>query len=40
VYTLAIKENLDKKFKKLQKKNKELLRVIEKKLREILEDPY
>jgi len=40
VYTLAIKENLDKKFKKLQKKDKELLRVIEKKVRDILEDPY
>jgi hypothetical protein len=38
VYTLAIKENLDKKFKKLQKKDKELLRVIEKKVRDILED--
>ncbi len=40
MYTLAIKENLDKKFKKLQKKDKELLRVIEKKVRDILEDPY
>jgi hypothetical protein len=38
VYKLAIKENLDKKFKKLQKKDKELLRVIEKKVRDILED--
>jgi YafQ family addiction module toxin component len=40
VYKLAIKENLDKKFKKLQKKGKEMLRLIERKVRDILEDPY
>ena len=28
MYQLAIKEGLDKKFKKLQQKNKELLRLI------------
>jgi YafQ family addiction module toxin component len=39
VYTLAIKENLDKKFKKLQKKDKEMLRIIERKVQDILEDP-
>jgi mRNA-degrading endonuclease RelE of RelBE toxin-antitoxin system len=40
VYKLAIKEKLDKKFKKLQKKDKEMLRLIERKVRDILEDPY
>jgi len=29
VYRLSIKEKLDKKFKKLQKKDKEMLRLIE-----------
>ena len=40
MYTLAIKESLDKKFKKLQKKDKEMLRLIERKVQDILEDPY
>jgi len=40
VYRLAIKEKLDKKFKKLQKKDKEMLRLIERKVQDILEDPY
>jgi len=40
VYKLAIKEKLDKKFKKLQKKGKEMLRLIERKVQDILEDPY
>jgi len=40
VYKLAIKEKLDKKFKKLEKKDKEILRLIEKKVRDILENPY
>jgi len=40
VYTLAVKEKLDKKFKKLQKKDKEMLRIIDTKLRDILNDPY
>ena len=40
MYKLAIKENLDKKFKKLQKKDKEMLRLIERKVQDILEDPY
>ena len=40
MYRLAIKEKLDKKFKKLQKKDKEMLRLIERKVRDILEDPY
>ena len=40
MYKLAIKEKLDKKFKKLQKKDKEMLRLIERKARDILKDPY
>jgi len=40
VYRLAIKEKLDGKFKKLQRKNKEMLRLIERKVQDILEDPY
>jgi len=39
VYRLAVKESLDKKFKKLQKKDKELLRQIDNKIRDILEGP-
>jgi len=40
VYRLAIKEKLDKKFKKLQKKDKEMLRIIDRKVQDILDDPY
>ncbi len=40
MYKLAIKDSLDKKFKKLQKKDLELLRLIEKKVQDILFDPY
>lgn len=40
MYTLTIKESLDKKFKKLQKKDKEILRLIERKVQEILAAPY
>ncbi len=40
MYRLAIKESLDKKFKKLQKKDKEILRLIHRKVQDILEDPY
>ena len=39
MYKLAIKESLDKKFKKLQRKDKELLRLIEKKVQNILAEP-
>jgi YafQ family addiction module toxin component len=39
VYRLAVKESLDKKFKKLQNKDKELLRQIDNKIRNILEGP-
>ncbi len=37
---LAIKEGVDKKFKKLQQKNKELLRLINRKVQDILVDPH
>lgn len=40
MYRLAIKESLDKKFKKIQKKDKELLQLIHKKVQDILESPY
>jgi YafQ family addiction module toxin component len=40
VYKLAVKESLDKKFKRLQKKDKEMLRLINRKVQDILEDPY
>jgi len=40
MYHLAIKISLDKKFQKLQKKNKELLRLINNKVNDILENPY
>lgn len=40
MYRLAIKESLDKKFKKLQKKDMEILRLIERKVQDILVDPY
>ena len=39
-YNLAIKESLDKKFKKLQKKDMEMLRLIDRKVQDILADPY
>jgi len=40
MYRLAIKESLDKKFKSLQKKDKEMLRLIDRKVQDILKDPY
>ncbi|MBC8499992.1 MAG: type II toxin-antitoxin system RelE/ParE family toxin [Candidatus Atribacteria bacterium] len=40
MYKLAVKESLDKKFKRLQKKDKEMLRFIDRKIQDILEDPY
>jgi len=40
VYKLAVKESLDKKFKRLQKKDKVMLRLINRKVQDILEDPY
>ena len=40
MYKLAVKESLDRKLKRLRTKDKELLRLIEKKVNDILEDPY
>ena len=40
MYKLAIKENLDRKFKKLKKKDRELLVLIDRKVQEILVNPY
>jgi mRNA interferase RelE/StbE len=40
MYQLAVKEKLDKKFKKLQKKDKEMLRLIERKVQEVLDNPF
>ncbi|MCR4289480.1 MAG: type II toxin-antitoxin system RelE/ParE family toxin [Candidatus Scalindua sp.] len=40
MYKLAIKESLDRKFKKLQRKDKELLCLIEKKVQSILAEPH
>jgi len=40
MYKLAVKESLDKKFKRLRKKDKEVLRLINRKVQDILEDPY
>ena len=40
MYKLAIKKNLDKKFKKLEKKDRELLELIDKKVQKILDNPY
>ena len=40
MFKLAIKESLDRKFKRFQTKDKEMLRLIEKKVNDILVDPY
>ena len=40
MYKLAIKKSLDKKFKKFQKKDREILRLVDKKVRDILDDPH
>ncbi len=40
MYKLAVKETLDKKFKKLQKKDKEMLQLISRKVQDILDDPF
>ena len=40
MFKLAIKESLDRKFRRLQSKDKEMLRLIEKKVNDILADPY
>jgi len=40
VYKFAIKKNLDGKFKKLKKKNREMLVLVDSKVQEILDNPY
>jgi len=40
VYNLEIKEGLDKKFKKIKKKDKAIIELIDRKVRDILDDPY
>jgi YafQ family addiction module toxin component len=40
IYQLAVKESLDRKLKRLRTKDKELLRLIEKKVNDILTDPH
>ena len=40
MYKLAVKENLDRKFKKLKKKDREMLMLIDSKVKDILDDPY
>jgi len=40
MYNLSIKQSLDKKFKKLARKDKELLKIIERKVNDILIDPH
>lgn len=40
MYKLAVKESLDKKFKRLQKKDREMLRLINRKVQDILENPH
>ncbi len=40
MYKLAIKESLDKKFKKLRKKDREMLQLIDKKVQDILDNPH
>ena len=40
MYKLAIKESLDRKLNKLQRKDKELLSLIEKKIQNILAEPH
>lgn len=40
MYNLAIKESLDKKFRKLARKDKEMLRIIQRKVNDILANPH
>ena len=40
VYSLEISEELDKKFDKLSKKDKKQLEIINKKIKQILENPF
>jgi mRNA interferase RelE/StbE len=40
MYKLAVKETLDRKFNKLKKKDREMLMLIDSKVKDILDDPY
>ena len=40
MYKLAVKETLDRKFNKLKKKNREMMMLIDSKVKDILDDPY
>jgi len=40
MYNLAVKESLDGKFKKLKKKDREMMVLIGRKVQQILDDPY
>ena len=40
MYKLAVKNNLDRKFKKLKKKDSATLVLIERKVQQILDDPF
>ncbi|MBW1714990.1 MAG: type II toxin-antitoxin system RelE/ParE family toxin [Deltaproteobacteria bacterium] len=40
MYKLAVKESLDRKFNKLKKKDREMLMLIDSKVKDILDDPY
>ena len=40
MYKLAVKESLDRKFKKLGKKDREMLLLIHKKVQQILDNPH
>jgi mRNA interferase RelE/StbE len=40
MFKLAVKGSLDRKFKRLRTKDKEMLRLVEKKVKEILTEPY
>ena len=40
IYRLAVKESLDKRLKKLSKEDKEMIRLIHRKVQEILDDPH
>ncbi len=40
MYNLEIKEGLDKKLKKIKKKDRVMIELIDRKVRDILDDPY
>ncbi len=40
IYSLEVSEDLDKKLKKLAKKNKKQVEIINKKVQQILQNPY